>query len=179
MRSSSRPCPVNAETITGLPNDDLRAGAPRGKRCFIQEIAFVPDLHEAAIIGGINPETGQDGIDVGTLRFGVFMRDIADMQNDVRFKYFLKSRPEGLDKHGWQVRNKSDGIGENNSPAMRQRDTAQGRIEGREKHVFGRDPGLRKPIEQCGFSCVRVTDQRDNWSKARRGGFDDVGHACA
>jgi hypothetical protein len=121
--------------------------APRGEGGFAQQIAFVPDLHEAAIIGGIDPETGEDGFDVGVLRFGVFMRDIADMQNDVCFKNLLKCRPESLDKHGRQVRNKADGIGQNDSTAMRQHYIAQGGIEGREKHIFGDNPCLRQPIE--------------------------------
>ena len=136
--------------------------SPCGEGGFAQQIAFVPDLHEAAIVGGIDAETGEDGFDVGVLRFGITMRDITDMQNGVRFKDFLKSGPEGLDKHGWQVGNKADGIGKNDAAAMRQGDTPQGRIEGREKHVFGNHPRLRQPIEQTGFSRIRVADKRDN-----------------
>ncbi len=55
-RRSSSPCPVNAETMTGLrPDESRRARCLRGrKRVVVQEIAFVPNLHEAAVIGGID-----------------------------------------------------------------------------------------------------------------------------
>ena len=32
-----------------------------------------------------------------------------------------------------------------------------------DEHVFGDHPRLRQPIEQSGFSRIRIADERDNW----------------
>jgi hypothetical protein len=163
----------STEVFEALPrqcrNDDrfvIRRQLGAGSRCreagVIQKIALVPDLHEAAVIGGIDSKTGKYSFDVAPLRFGVFMRNIADMQNEISFKDFLERRTEGLDKHCRQVGDKANRIGQNDLTAMWKRYPAQSWIEGRKKHVFGDNRGLRQPIEESGFSRVRIADERDN-----------------
>ena len=118
----------------------------RCKRQIVQKIALVPDLHAAAIIGGIDPQIAKYRFNVVPLRFGIFMRDIADMQNEVGLKDFLERRPEGLDKHCRQVGNKADRIGQNDLTAMRERHLAQSWVERRENMSSADD---RRPPSAC------------------------------
>ncbi len=127
----------------------------------IEQIRLVPDFHQPAV-AGINAEIGEDRLDVGALRLGVLMRDVADMQDDVGLDDLLERRPKSRDQHRRQLGDEADGVGEDDLAAMRQRDRAQRRVERREQHVGGEHLGARQAIEEGRFSGIGVADQRDD-----------------
>ncbi len=57
---------------------------------------------------------------------------------------------------------KPDRVRQHRLAAMRQRQRAQRRIEGREQHVVGLHVGARQPVEQRRLAGIGVADQRDD-----------------
>src|SRR5579883_3100876 len=128
----------------------------------IEQIDLVPDLDNAARPLRIDPELGENLLDVLALRFAVRMSDVANMENDIGLDHFLERRLEGGNEHGRQIRDEADRIGENDFAAARQPQSAQGRIERRKQHVFGTHLGLGEPIEERRLAGIRVADERDD-----------------
>src|SRR6185312_12298347 len=97
---------------------------------WIEAVDLVPDFEDALPGIRIDAELTQHGIDVALLRVGVFMGDVADVENDVRLQHLLQRRTKGRNELRRQVRDESDGIGEHRLAAMRQAERSQGWIEG-------------------------------------------------
>ena len=128
---------------------------------FRQTVELVPDFDELARVR-VNAEFLQHIADIAGLRLGVAMRHVAHMQDQVGLDDFFQRGAERSHEHGRQVRDESDGVGQDDAIAMRQVDGAQGRIERREQHVGGQHRRFGQPVEQCRLAGIGVTDQRDN-----------------
>ena len=132
----------------------------------IEPVDLVPHFDQRLLVGGpvvrIDAELAQDFFDVVQLRLGIFVRNVAHVQDDVGLDHLLERGAERRDQHGRQIGNKADRVGENDARAVRQIDRAQGRIERREQHVGGQHARLRHAVEQRRFAGIGVADQRDD-----------------
>ena len=88
------------------------------------------------------------------------MRHVAHVQDDVGLDHLLQRGAERRHQHGRQIRDKADGIGQNDAVAVRQLDRAQRRIERGEQHVGRQHRGLRHAVEQRRLAGIGVADQR-------------------
>ena len=84
------------------------------------------------------------------------------MQDDVGLQHLLQRGAEGGDELGRQVRDEADRVRQHRLAAMRQRERAQGRIEGCKQHVGGLHVGARQAVEQRRLAGIGVADQRDH-----------------
>ena len=107
-------------------------------------------------------ELAQNVLDVMLLGFGVLMRNIANMENQIRLHHLLKRRAKRSDKLGRQIGYESDGVRQHGLTAVRQRQRAQRRVEGREQHVRSLHVSARHPIEQRRFAGIGIADQRNH-----------------
>ena len=141
--SASIPSPVIAETRTGRSSSARRSARLRRRaRCSrVEPVDLVPDLDQRRLAGGlvvrIDAELPQDVLHVLQLRLGVFVRDVAHVQDHVGLDHLLQRGAECGDQHGRQIGNEADGIGQDDAGAVRQIDGAQRRVERREQHVGG------------------------------------------
>ena len=62
----------------------------------------------------------------------------------------------------WEIGNETDRIGQDNGAAMWQLHAAQGRVERGEQHILRQNASAGDAVEQRGFACIGVTDQRDD-----------------
>ena len=136
--------------------DILQVLAPFG----VEAIDLVPDFENALSGIGIDAELAQHGIDVALLRIGIFMRDVADVENDVGLQHFLQRRAKRRNQLRRQIGDEADRVRQHRLAAMRQFQRAQGRIERRKQHVGGLHVGAGQAVEQRRFSGVGVADQR-------------------
>ena len=94
------------------------------------------------------------------LRRVVRVGDVADVEDDVGVEHFFERGAEGGDQLGRQVGDEADGIRQHDLAAMRQRELADGGVEGGEEQVLGEHPCPGQRVEDAGFSGVGVADQR-------------------
>ena len=111
---------------------------------------------------GIDAELAQHRVDVALLGLGILMRDVADMQDDVRLQHLFQRGAERGDELRRQVGDEADRVRQHRLAAMRQGQRAQGRIERREQHVGGLHVGAGQAVEQRRLAGVGVADQRDH-----------------
>ena len=128
----------------------------------VEAIDLVPDFENALPGIRIDAELAQHGVDVALLRLGVFMRDVADVEDDVGLQHLLQRGAERRDQLRRQVGDEADGVRQHRLAAMRQLQRAQGRVERREQHVGGLHVGAGQAVEQRRFAGVGVADQRDH-----------------
>ena len=114
----------------------------------IESIDLVPNLQQLRAVPHGDAELGQDRFDVERLRFGVLVRHVAHVQDQVGFDHLFQRRAECRHQHGRQIRNESNGIGEDDAQSLRQINRPQGWIERREQHVGGEHAALAQAIEQ-------------------------------
>ncbi len=127
----------------------------------IEAIDLVPDFENALPRIRIDSELAQHAIDVALLRIGVFMRDVADVENDVGFQHFLQRRAKRRHQLRRQVGDEADGVRQHRLAAKRQAERAQGRIERCKQHVGSLYVGAGQAVEQRGFSGIGVAHERD------------------
>ena len=131
----------------------------------IRSILFqtsISDRLSARCVLRIDAELAQNILDIGQLRFGVLVRHVADVQNNVGLDHFLERGAECGDQHGRQVGDETDRVGENDARAVRQIDGAQRRVERGEQHVGREHARLRHAVEQRRFAGIGVADQGDD-----------------
>ncbi len=84
------------------------------------------------------------------------------MNDDVRFKHFLKGRPKRRHQLCRQIGDKADGVGKNGAHARGQVNRPHGRVQRCEQQVLRLDARLCHPVEQGRLAGVGVTDKRDH-----------------
>lgn len=109
----------------------------------------------------IDVQLPQDGFDVVLLSFGILMRYVSDVKNDVRLDHFFQRRPKRRDQHGRKVGDEADGVGKHRLAAVRKCQCAQRGIECREQHVHGLYIGTGQTVEQRRLARIGVADQGD------------------
>src|SRR4051794_8804329 len=97
-----------------------------------QQIRLVPNLDDALRVVRIDAELPQNDGDIAGLSFCFAVGYVADVQQDVSLDHVLQGRPEGSNKHGWQIGDEADRVRQNGLLAVRQLDGAGGWIKGRE-----------------------------------------------
>ena len=114
----------------------------------IEPIDLVPNLQQLRAVPHGDAELGQDRFDVERLRFGVLVRHVAHVQDQVGFDHLFQRRAKCRHQHRRQIRDESNGIGEDDAQSLRQINRPQGWIERGEQHVGGEHAALAQAIEQ-------------------------------
>lgn len=85
------------------------------------------------------------------------------MEQEICFKELLKGRLKGLEKFCGQLPDKSYRICDNDLGVLGKTKASRGGVKGGKEHVFGLDMGMGEGVEQGGFACIGVADQRNHW----------------
>ena len=126
----------------------------------IEAVDLIPDFENTLPRIRIDAKLAQHGIDVALLSVGVFMRDVADVEDQIGLQYLLQRRTKCRNQLCRQVGDESDGIRQHRLAAMRQIERAQRRIERCKQLVGGLHIGPGQAVEQRRLSGIGVTDQR-------------------
>src|SRR5579875_1534221 len=129
---------------------------------FRKKIDLVEELDQPRIDELSQSELLEDAIDVVPLGFRIGMRDISNMDDDIRFQHLLERGAERRHELGREIGNEADGIRKDDLPARGQLDGAHRRIERREQQILGKDSGVREPIEERRLPGIGVADECDH-----------------
>ena len=113
-----------AHALAGERRDADRFARPRrlpAALLLANEIDLVRDL-ENRMGGPIEPELGEDLLDVLALRLALRMGGVAHMHDEIGVEHVLERRAERGDQRSREVRNEADGIDEIEAFAMRKAD---------------------------------------------------------
>ena len=84
------------------------------------------------------------------------------MDQKICLKGFFQRCLEAIDQVGRQIGNETDGVNQRRLAERGKLKLADSRIEGRERHVLGKDIRAGQAVEQRGLAGVGIAYQRDN-----------------
>ena len=128
----------------------------------VQQIDLVQDFDDRPVFIGLDAEFDQNCLHVVLLGFGLVMRGIADMQDDIRLQHLFQRGAEGRDQFVRQIRDEAHRVGQDHAPPVRQAQAAHGGIERGEQEVLRHHVGMGQLVEQRGLAGVGIADQRDD-----------------
>src|SRR4029078_5614281 len=126
----------------------------------VQPVNLVQHTAEPRAVVRRDAELPENLFDIERLCFGVRVRHVAHVQDEVGLDDLFKCRAKRGNQHGRQIGNEADGVGQDDPQALRQLDCTQSRIEGCEQHVGGEHARLAHAIEQGRFAGIGVAHER-------------------
>ena len=98
----------------------------------------------------------------------VGVRDVDDVDEEVRRRQLFESGPKGRDELGRQLLDEADGVGEENGAMVGELDAPRQGVERGEELVFGEDFGAGESPQEGALAGVGVADE-GNYRHARTG----------
>jgi hypothetical protein len=138
---------LGGEAVEPLPAQSRQQDRPPGGRAafgnvanpgagvLIKPVDLVPRLDQLCALRGLDTQLMQHLGDVGRLSVGIFVRDVAHMNDHIGFDHLFQGGPKGRHQHGRQVRDEADRIRQDDLGAVRQGDRTQRRIQRGEQHI--------------------------------------------
>ena len=126
----------------------------------VEQVDLVPDLDDAAGIGGVHAEVGKDLLHILGLGGGIGVGNVPQMQDEVGLHHLLQRGAEGGHQMGRQIGNEADRVRQDDRRAMRQAHAPQRGVERGEQHVLRQHARPGQPVEQGGLAGIGVADDR-------------------
>ena len=126
-----------------------------------QPVDLVPDLDNGLAAPLLNAELGEHPLDVGPLSLALRVRNVADMDNEVRLRHLLEGGMKGRHQIMGQIGDEPHRVRQDGRAPTRQGDRPHGWVKRRKKLVTGAHRSTCQAIEERRFAGIGIADERN------------------